>query len=432
MKPLPRCYAALLVFLLFVLSTHLSAQTALQRKVENITSVDSVKPLETTEFVEKYVVYFSQPLDHRRPEKGSFGQRVIVAHAGFDRPTVIVTEGYGAAYALRPGYREELSRLFNANMIFVEHRYFLESTPQPRDWKYLTAENSAEDLHAVTTAFKTLYPGKWISTGISKGGQTSLLYRAFFPDDVDVSVPYVAPLCYGVEDGRHEPFLRQVSTAEERKVIEYFQLEVLKRKSTLLPRFEKYCAEKKYVFRAPLEEIYDYCVLEYSFALWQWGTEVSVIPSVTATDDEVFRHFLEISEPSYFTKDSPNVSFFVQAARELGYYGYDIKPFEKYLSIKSSKNYLHRLMLPEELGDMKFDKRLGRKIVKFLKQNDPKMIFIYGQNDPWTAAGVTWLKGKKNIHVFVQPGGSHLARISTLPEAMRVRAIAQIEEWISE
>ena len=56
MKPLPRCYAVLLVFLLFVLSTHLLAQTALQRKVENITSVDSVKPLETTEFVEKYVV----------------------------------------------------------------------------------------------------------------------------------------------------------------------------------------------------------------------------------------------------------------------------------------------------------------------------------------------------------------------------------------
>ena len=71
-----------------------------------------------------------------------------------------------------------------------------------------------------------------------------MLYRAFFPDDVDVSVPYVAPLCYGVEDGRHEPFLRQVSTAEERKTIEDFQLEVLKRKSTLLPRFEKYCAEK--------------------------------------------------------------------------------------------------------------------------------------------------------------------------------------------
>ena len=125
---------------------------------------------------------------------------------------MIVTEGYGAGYALRPTYREELSELFDANMIFVEHRYFLESTPEPCDWQYLTAENSAEDLHAVTTAFKTLYPGKWISTGISKGGQTSLLYRVFFPDDVDVSVPYVAPLCYAREDGRHEPFLRRVGT----------------------------------------------------------------------------------------------------------------------------------------------------------------------------------------------------------------------------
>ena len=46
--------------------------------------------------------------------------------------------------------------------------------------------------------------------GDQQGGQTSLLYRVFFPDDVDVSVPYVAPLCYAREDGRHEPFLRRV------------------------------------------------------------------------------------------------------------------------------------------------------------------------------------------------------------------------------
>lgn len=96
---------------------------------------------------------------------------MIVGHVGYDRPTVIVTEGYGAGYALRPTYREELSELFDANMIFVEHRYFLESTPEPCDWQYLTAENSAEDLHAVTTAFKTLYPGKWISTGSARVGR---------------------------------------------------------------------------------------------------------------------------------------------------------------------------------------------------------------------------------------------------------------------
>lgn len=432
MKNLRTCYAALLLFALVFTSASLSAQTELQQKLSKISAITETRPLESAEFTEKYVTYFSQPLDHRHPEKGSFRQRVIVSHVGFDRPTVMVTEGYGAAYALNPKYREELSKLLNTNMIFVEHRYFLESTPEPKDWQYLTAENSADDLHAITTAFKDFYPGKWIATGISKGGQTALLYRTFYPDDVDISVPYVAPLCYAAEDGRHEPFLRKVSTAEDRKKIEDFQLEVLKRKTSLLPRFEKYCTEKELKFRAPIEEIFDYSVLEYSFALWQWGTPISSIPAMTASDDEIFAHLLDISNPDYFIADSPTASFFVQAARELGYYGYDVRPFKKYLSIKSSKDYLRRLMLPEELKDMPFDKALGQKITKYLKENDPKMIFIYGQNDPWTAAGVTWLKEKKNINVFVQPGGSHRARISTLPEAEKEKAVSLINSWLEE
>ena len=430
MKNMHIRYAALLLFVLLSASASSLAQTVLEQKISAISAIKEIRPLETSEFSEKYVTYFTQPLDHRHPEKGSFRQRVIVSHVGFDRPTVIVTEGYGAAYALRSQYREELSKLLNANMIFVEYRYFLESTPEPKDWQYLTAENSADDLHAITTAFKNIYPGKWIATGISKGGQTTLLYRTFYPDDVDISVPYVAPLCYGVEDGRHEPFLHKVSTPENRKKIEDFQLEALKRKATLLPRFEKYCTEKNYSFRAPIEEIYDYSVLEYSFALWQWGTPISSIPATTASDDEIFSHLLAISEPGYFTADSPNASFFVQAARELGYYGYDVQPFKQYLSIQSSEGYLHRLMLPEELKDMPFDKTLSKKITKFLKKQDPKMIFIYGQNDPWTAAGVTWLKNKKNIHVFIQPNGSHLARINTLPEAEKAEVMELINEWL--
>ena len=432
MKNMHIRYAALLLFVLLSASVSSFAQTVLEQKISAISAIKEIRPLETSEFSEKYVTYFTQPLDHRHPEKGSFRQRVIVSHAGFDRPTVIVTEGYGAAYALRPQYREELSKLLNANMIFVEYRYFLESTPEPKDWQYLTAENSADDLHAITTAFKSIYPGKWIATGISKGGQTTLLYRTFYPDDVDISVPYVAPLCYGVEDGRHEPFLHKVSTPENRKKIEDFQLEALKRKATLLPRFEKYCTEKNYSFRAPIEEIYDYSVLEYSFALWQWGTPISSIPATTASDDEIFSHLLAISEPGYFTADSPNASFFVQAARELGYYGYDVQPFKQYLSIQSSEGYLHRLMLPEELKDMPFDKTLSKTITKFLKKQDPKMIFIYGQNDPWTAAGVTWLKNKKNIHVFIQPNGSHLARINTLPEGEKKEVIELIKKWLDK
>lgn len=424
----------ILLGLLILVCQNLIAQDLLHEKLKTIATISEIRPLDKGEFAEKYVTYFNQPLDHQHPEKGSFRQRVVVSHIGFDRPTVIVTEGYGASYALNPRYREELSKMFNTNMVFVEYRYFLESTPNPRDWQYLTAESSADDLHAVRQALKDIYPNKWIATGISKGGQTAMLYRTFYPNDVDITVPYVGPLCYGVEDGRHEPFLRQVGTEDERRKIEDFQLEVLKRKSTLLPRFEKHCQEKKYEFNASTEEIYDYSVLEYSFAFWQWGTPVSTIPANNASDDEIYKHFMAISEPSYFAKGGGNESFFVQAARELGYYGYDIRPFKKYLSITSSKGYLKKLMLPDDAKDIKFDKTLSKKITKFLKKNDPKMIFVYGEIDPWSAAATTWLNTdkKENVHIFVEPRGSHLARINTLPEEMKQEAISILKKWLEE
>ena len=424
----------ILLGLLILVCQNLIAQDLLHEKLKTIATISEIKPLDKGEFAEKYVTYFNQPLDHQHPEKGSFRQRVVVSHIGFDRPTVIVTEGYGASYALNPRYREELSKMFNTNMVFVEYRYFLESTPNPRDWQYLTAESSADDLHAVRQALKDIYPNKWIATGISKGGQTAMLYRTFYPNDVDITVPYVGPLCYGVEDGRHEPFLRQVGTEDERRKIEDFQLEVLKRKSTLLPRFEKHCQEKKYEFNASTEEIYDYSVLEYSFAFWQWGTPVSTIPANNASDDEIYKHFMAISEPSYFAKGGGNESFFVQAARELGYYGYDIRPFKKYLSITSSKGYLKKLMLPDDAKDIKFDKTLSKKITKFLKKNDPKMIFVYGEIDPWSAAATTWLNTdkKENVHIFVEPRGSHLARINTLPKEMKQKAISILQKWLEE
>ena len=65
-------------------------------KLGRISTITETRPLESTWFSEKYVTYFTQPLDHRHPEKGSFHQRVIVSYVGCGRPTVIVTEGYGA------------------------------------------------------------------------------------------------------------------------------------------------------------------------------------------------------------------------------------------------------------------------------------------------------------------------------------------------
>ena len=421
----------LLLLLLLVIVSANASNKELYQKLCTLKGVITVDSLPSDYSSEKYVVTIRQPLDHKHPEKGSFTQRVVISHEGFDRPTVLVTEGYGGDYALNPRYRDELAGLFQTNTVFVEHRYFSGSVPDSVDWQYLTAQNSASDLHIITTLFKQIYPQKWISTGISKGGQTALIYRAFFPNDVDITVPYVAPVSRSAEDGRHEPFLNVVGDKKTRQAILSFQREVLKRRGEIIPLLEKFCLEKQLSFRISMNEVLDYCVLEYSFAFWQWGTPASHIPANSATTEVLFKHLTEISGPDYFATGQPTQAFFIQAARELGYYGYDIEPFKDLLFIRTSKDYLQRIMLPEGIT-IQFQPELYKKLTNFIATSDPRLIFVYGEYDPWTSVGITKLDGKKNMFVAIQPKGSHRARINTLPDSLRDKVIKTINLWLEK
>lgn len=421
----------LLLLLLLVIVSANASNKELYQKLCTLKGVITVDSLPSDYSSEKYVVTIRQPLDHKHPEKGSFTQRVVISHEGFDRPTVLVTEGYGGDYALNPRYRDELAGLFQTNTVFVEHRYFSGSVPDSVDWQYLTAQNSASDLHLITTLFKQIYPQKWISTGISKGGQTALIYRAFFPNDVDITVPYVAPVSRSAEDGRHEPFLNVVGDKKTRQAILSFQREVLKRRGEIIPLMEKFCMEKQLSFRISMNEVLDYCVLEYSFAFWQWGTPASQIPANSATTEVLFKHLTEISGPDYFATGQPTQAFFIQAARELGYYGYDIEPFKDLLFIRTAKDYLQRIMLPEGIT-IQFQPELYKKLTNFIETSDPRLIFVYGEYDPWTSVGITKLDGKKNMFVAIQPKGSHRARINTLPDSLRDKVIKTINLWLEK
>ena len=406
----------------------------IEKRIAALDGVCEIKSMPAGEFAGKYEVMLTQPVDWRRPERGTFRQRVVVMHVGWDRPTLLITQGYDANLALKETYRDELSKFFDANIVFVEHRYFDRSTPESHDWRYLTAENSAYDLHRIAETFRTVYPNKWIASGISKGGTTTMLYAAYFPEDMDMYVPYVGPLCKAREDKRFAPFLAGVSTPENRAAVEAFQTEAFRRKERLMPAFRAFCEEKGYEFRLPVEEIFDYCVLEYAFSFWQWGRPVEEIPSAEASDKELLDYLLASVGPEYFTAENPTTPFFVQAARELGYYPYDIEPFREYVSVRTAKDYLRRIFLPEELRRAKFSKKLYRKVARYLEKNDPRMIFVYGGDDPWTAPGAAWTvtPDKRNMRVFVQPGGSHRTRISTLPDSMRREAIATLQGWLAE
>ncbi len=419
-----------------VLAFAQSDTTSLMRRLMAIKPLHTVQSLNSNCFREKYVMQIQQNLNGNDSSKGTFLQRIIVGVKGEDCPTVLVTEGYFAHYALSPDYEEELCKLFNANVIVCEHRYFGESVPESCDWTYLTLDNALHDLHHIRQVFDNIFHGKWISTGISKGGQTTMFYRATYPNDVDVSVSYVAPLNRGVEDGRHERFLyKKVGLKEERSAILNAQRELLMRKELLMPLFNQFIKEKSYHFQVSPSIVYDYCVLELPFALWQWGTPTNTIPTKEATDEVWFNYFTSVAGPDYFVYPSDFTPFFVQAARELGYYGYSTKGLKKFLTEKNTKGYLHRMMLPNELKSLTFDPSLFNRTVDYLKKNDPKHIFIYGEIDPWTASGVAgWLdcSDKHNMRVYIQPKGSHKARINNMPSDMKAEIMSRLSLWLGD
>ena len=60
------------------------------------------------------------------------------------------------------------------------------------------------------------------------------------------------------------------------------------------------------------------------------------------------------------------------------------------------------------------------------------MIYIYGGADPWVASGVTWLKGKQQIHVYVLPNGSHTTRIVSFDNSTQKEIKDLLMQWLNE
>ena len=92
-------------------------------------------------------------------------------------------------------------------------------------------------------------------------------------------------------------------------------------------------------------------------------------------------------------------------------------------------------MLPKDAENVNFSPVLYKHTVDFLSKNDPKIVYIYGSIDPWSASGIYGLpftKNKHNLHVYMCPGGSHKTRILSFPEPTRQEIIDLIGSWLKE
>ncbi len=376
-----------------------------------------------------YEIMVKQFLDHADPSKGTFFQKVYLTHAGYDRPTVIVTEGYNRSR----NRVYELTQLLDANQVLVEHRYFGKSMPDSLDYNYLNLEQATADLHKVNQLFRNLYPGKWVSTGISKGGSTTIFYRYFFPDDVDVSVPYVAPINREYEEKRIYEFLDNVGTREIRDKILAFQKRLLKKREDVLPLLHFYGIGARLNFTyLTEEEAFEYAVLEYPFSFWQWGAKAEDIPGKDQSLSTAVEHFLKVSNIDFFADQSMTAfaSHYYQAAQEMGYYGYETEDFKGLLKALPMKPYPNAAFTPNKMK-VEFDGTLLDKVNKWLETNGNRFIYINGALDTWSASAVPQNE-KLDSHWFFMEGTDHAgARIRNMSDENKEKVVSALEKWLS-
>lgn len=405
----------------------LYSQNDLKKNLESLPGILNVEIIQPdSEYNEAYKIFIEQPIDHNHPEGEKFRQKFYLSHKDVSLPMVIELDGYNIDY----NRENELSSILKCNKIVVEHRYFGESKPDSLDWNYLTIEQAANDHHKIIETLKKIYDKQWITTGISKGGQTTYIHKYYFPDDADASVCYVAPLNLAPEDPRIYHFLDNVGTKECRDKMVAFQREVLKREDELIPMFIEDTKKSGYNYSiGDYEFIFEYVVLEYGFAFWQWQyTKCSQIPDTTASNDDLFEHLKTGSSFSYFSDQEieSNLPFIYQAYTQMGYYGYDISNFKDLL--KEVKEPTSRIFLPDYMKPV-YDCCIMQEINTWIQKHGNNMIFIYGEIDSWSATAVE-LTGETNAIKMVKPGGNHRTRIKSFNEKDQEYIINTIEDWI--
>jgi hypothetical protein len=376
---------------------------------------------------------YRQPVDHGHPPRGWFRQRLTLLHVGAGRPTVLDTNGY-ALYG-QP-FRSEPTELLDANQVHVEQRYFERSRPQPPRWRFLTIRQAATDHHRIVTALRPLYDGPWISTGASKGGMASVYHRRFFPDDVDGTVAYVAP--HDVDNAR-DAYVRFIRHAGDDRAcnaaLTATQRQLLRRRDRLVPRLRRDLRDDGYTVRRTLgsfDRSYEAAVLETGFAFWQYlgRRACGRVPGRGASDAQLVRFVDGLLGWRFFTDQGlrPYAPYFHQASRQLGWpdLGDDplLEPLLDYRQAGAAPASTPRAFRPT-----RFDRDAMAGVDRWVREQGESLLFVYGEDDPWSAEPFRLGEGTTDSVVLVEPRGTHGASIAGLRPRDRRVALEMLGRW---
>lgn len=406
------------------------AKTDIKDKLLAIEGMSLIEEKPAEEGYRYFVLNYEQPVDHRKPRKGTFKQRISILHKSEDRPNVFFTSGYNLN--TQPS-RSEPTRIIDGNQVSMEYRFFEPSRPDPANWKKLDIWQAASDQHRIRQALSEVYEQNWISTGGSKGGMTATYYRRFYPEDMDGTVAYVAP--HNIdndEDSAYDEFFKNVSTKECRDALSALERELFERRDPMVKRFKEQAEKEGYTFDliGSVDRAYEVIGLDVVWSFWQYSSEAdcAALPDEDASDEELYQWVDEIYGFAGVADEGllPYTPYYYQAGTQLGEPSVQTPQLDdllRYPGINQSRTFV-----PRDIP-MSFDRKAMKDIDKWVRKHSSEMLFVNGENDPWSAEPFRIGKGSKDTHLFVAPGANHGANIEGLEAGDRTEATRALLRW---
>lgn len=421
----------LLLYILIVGLSLAGCQNTSQKKTDLISRILKEFPeakIDTLENKDGYQVVLDitiqQFLDHNNKEEGTFDHHLYLYHVSDNANVYLETEGYRAYKRPR-----EISQELGLNQLIVEYRFYGNSAPDPVPWQYLMNDQAVEDYHRIREAFEKVYPNKkWVVSGISKGGETTMIYKSKYPNDMDAIVPYVAPIILDTMDTRVWTHINSIGSEECRAKIDAFQELVLSRKPEMLAELKKMAAQDSVTFAIGEELALEYSILEYPFSFWQWYAQCENIPDASASNEEIFEHLDDVVGVKVYSDQryQTGMPSYYQHMREYGYYGMETTGLTDWLS---QDMYSHRIFAPKNT-DLSYNPDYMPTVKSFIEsEENNNMILIGGALDPWGAL-MPEPNPNTNSMKLMKQGGTHGARIRSFSDTEQKQVYDSLRKWL--
>lgn len=410
--------------------------------LKSLPNVTDVKPFMNLNLGQAYYFNYLNPIDHNNPSLGTYKQQVVLTYSGENDLTILHTEGYALAgphgdnhnrldSISAPNLLWRLSKgegqtKFTCNCVQVEYRYHGFSLPEGDEdsFKYLNAEQQSKDLHNIVTDLKkVLLKGKWLSTGVSKNGMATAEYGYYFPGDIDVYVPFVAPFSDRVDDMRigtymitkaTKPFLPKIKAAFEKLVNDK---DVAAAVTKEYQEREKEAGEQTHpdsLFISVIAKCYGNLFDKQSYgdidawSLYIPDTKSKVADYVTfffldKNDTRIYLQKADTRTPQRHRRDPYNVQVWVDQGGSAYDYSWILNGT---LLTEKEKAYFEKVMKDCATSQ---PIELGPKLIKWLETTSCPMFFVYGENDPWTGGAIPDEIPAKNpmVKKYVVTKGTH-------------------------